>query len=183
MISGKLLRNLATGLLVIACMLGVVARVISASAKPGEFYKINFSLGDIDLKVGEKAGTANFLRLTTETKTALQFKLENCDEPITVMPEPVYENTQSDVDDRQLLKSNFEAVDVYLGKIVEPLSPMARLAAFITDHVRDAIFIQRHTIHQTFLLRIYSSKSCHIDHETSLAMANTTLAAIEKLKF
>ena len=183
MISRKLLRNVATLLLVLACTMGLAARLMSTTAKPAEHYKVDFSLADTDLKFGDKAGSTTFLGLTTASKTALQFKAENCYEPITVVPEPVYENTQSDVDDRHLLTSKFEAKDVYLGKIIEPLSTFGRAAAFITIHVRDAIFIQRHTIEQTFMLRIYTSKSCQIDRETTLAMANTAQMVIEKLKY
>ena len=181
--SDNLLHNVATGLLVLASVLGVLAREMSSAVKPAEQYKSYFSLTDIELNVGDKAGASTFLGLITYTKTALQFKAEGCYDPITVVPESVYDNTQSLVDDRQLLKLNFAAVDVYQGKIIEPMSPLARTSIFIKNHFTDAILIQRHTINPATLLRIYTSKSCHIDRETTLAVANTALAVIEKLKY
>ena len=104
MILAKWLHQVATGLLVVAFILGVVARLMTATAKPAEKYKTYFSLSDIDLRVGDKAGAATFLGLTTSTKTALQFKAEGCYAPLTVIPEGVYENTESDVDDSEFLK-------------------------------------------------------------------------------
>ena len=182
--SDKLWRNLSIGLLVLASLLGVATRMISTAAKPPEtHYRSNFTLPDIDLKVGDKVGAATFVGVTANAKTALLFKAETCSDPITVMPELIYEDSESEIDDLKYLDANSEARDVYQGQIIEHFSHMARIAAVIAMHVKNAIFMQSQTIKQQAVLRIYASKSCQIDPETTLVTANAALAVMEKLKY
>ncbi|MEO6609155.1 MAG: hypothetical protein ABIN69_11880 [Aestuariivirga sp.] len=176
-------RKLSIGLLLVAALFGIVTRIISSTAKPPEtHYKANFSLSDIDLKVGDKSGNATFIGMTPNLKTALLFTVEACAAPITVVPEFVYEDSESEIDDLKYLDAESEARDIYEGKISDHFSHMGRITAVIKMHIKNLLLMQSQTIDQQAVLRIYAKKTCKIDTETILAMAKTALSVMEKLK-
>ena len=180
--SDRFLRSVSLGLLVLAFVFGMVTRVISVPVKSTEtINRYLFTLDDIDLKVGDKVGAATLLGVVTESYTGLQFKTENCSDPITVMPEPLLEYPDSQIDDVRFLKANTEVKDVYLGQIIEHFSTMARTIALITKLIRNKIFLQKRSVKQEVVLHIYDSKSCQIDPKTTLALADTELAVLEKI--